>query len=426
MTRTRSSVKTVGNGLMNRPREESESSPNAVGAPPPTAGPQALSAAASASKSLQPPLARSAQRLALGWAPTPRAKMEPASELKKMTSTITRSVVLACSLAVAIPAYAQMTPELLKQASGQPLPSPDLPAGTISFRLFRGMVTKNIVGQKVDLTVDGKARTMTTDSAGRVEVSGLASGTRVKATTVVDGERLESQEITIGTTGIRVMLVATDPDAAKAEAGNKALAVGPPAKGSVVFGPESRVVMEMRDDRLNVYYLFDIQNAQQTPVDIGGPILLDLPKEARGASLLEGSTKQATAAGTRVTVLGPFAPGATNVQVAFELPYSGGTARLTQRLPANLPQVIVIVGQTGGLDLTSPQLTNKRELTDQGDRIIAGTGPALSAGQTLELAVTGLPHHALWPRYLALALAGSVMMLGIWAAVVAPPRRRTA
>jgi hypothetical protein len=95
-------------------------------------------------------------------------------------------------------------------------------------------------------------------------------------------------------------------------------------------------------------------------------------------------------------------------------------------LPANLPQVIVIVGQTGGLDLTSPQLTNKRELTDQGDRIIAGTGPALSAGQTLELAVTGLPHHALWPRYLALALAGSVMMLGIWAAVVAPPRRRTA
>jgi len=319
-----------------------------------------------------------------------------------------------------------MTPELLKKASGQPLPSPDLPAGTLSVRLFRGMVTQSIAGQIVELTIDGKTQTKTTDSAGRVEVSGLKPGAVVKATAVVDGERLESQAITIGATGIRVMLVATDPNAALGGAASSAPASAPPVKGTVAFGPESRVVMEMRDDRLNVYYLFDIVNATQTAVDTGGPILIDLPPEARGASLLEGSTKQATAAGTRVTVLGPFAPGTTNLQVAFELPYQGPTAHIAQRLPASLPQVIAILGQTGGLDLVSPQLSNKRELTDQGDRIVAGTGPALAAGQTLELTVTGLPHHPLWPRYLALALAGSVMMLGIWAAVVATPRRRAA
>ena len=320
---------------------------------------------------------------------------------------------------------AQMTPELLKQASGRPLPSSDLPAGSLSVRIFRGTVTNNVAGQNVDVTVDGKLRTLTTDTSGRIELSGLKNGTHVKAVAVVDGERLVTDDIVIGSTGIRVMLVATDPEAATRAEESRRFAAAPPVNGTIVFGPESRVVMELRDDRLNVYYLFDIQNAAKSPVDIGGPVILDLPAEARGAALMEGSTKQARVGGTRVTVLGPFAPGTTTLQLAFELPYGGDTARISQRLPVALPQVIAIVGQTGGLDLKSPQISNKREVTDQGDRIIAGTGPALQAGQTLQLEVTGLPHHPAWPRYVALGIAGSIMTLGIWAAIVAP-RRRTA
>jgi hypothetical protein len=312
-----------------------------------------------------------------------------------------------------------------KEISGQPLPSADLPPGTVSVRVIRGNFANNLAGQKVEFTIDGKVRNITTDSGGRAQVSGLPPGSQLTAVTVVDGERLASQPITIGTSGIRVMLVATDPETAKREAEDRQLAAGAPVKGLVVFGPESRVVMEMRDDRLNVYYLFDVQNTARSPVDIGGPLILDLPPEARGASLLDASTKQAKVGGTRVTVLGPFPPGLTPVQLAFELPYYGDTARIAQKLPAALPQVIAIVAQTGGLDLQSPQINNKREVTDQGDRIIAATGAALGAGQTLELTVTGLPHHPRWPRYTALALAGSIMTLGIWAAVAAP-RRRTA
>ena len=189
------------------------------------------------------------------------------------------------------------------------------------------------------MTVDGQARTMTTDASGRVELSGLKPGTHVKAVTTVDGERLESQDITIASSGIRVMLVATDPEIAKRAAEDRQLAKGPAAKGTVVFGPESRIIFEMHEDRLTGYYLFDIENSSRTPVDIGGPLMLDLPREARGASALDGSTKQATIGGTHVVVLGPFAPGTTPLQVAFELPYSGGTARVEQRMPAALPQV---------------------------------------------------------------------------------------
>jgi hypothetical protein len=182
----------------------------------------------------------------------------------------------------------------------------------------------------------------------------------------------------------------------------------------------------MAEDRLSVYYLMDIVNAGKAPVDIGGPLTIDLPREARAASLLTDSSKQATVNGARVIVLGPFAPGPTHVRVGFELPTSGGVAHIASQVPAMLPQVIVIVAQTGGLDLVSPQITGKREVTDEGQRLLVGTGPALQAGQTLQIDITGVPHAAEWPRYLALTLAGSIMIAGIWAAATGRPARRAA
>ncbi len=337
------------------------------------------------------------------------------------------AVAFACALALGVLAFvvplrAQMD---LTKVSGQPLPSPDLPAGTITVRVIRGTITNNVPNQDVDVTVDGAVRHLRTDASGHVEVSDLKPGTRVKAATVVDGERIESKDITIGPTGIRVMLVA-GLGGAGASPGSAPAAMVAPVSGTVSFGPESRIVAEMSEDRLNVYFLMDIVNSAQTPVDIGGPVILELPREARGAALLQDSTRQATVNGNRVTVTGPFPAGKTAVRVGFEFPVSGGTAHISSKLPASLPQVIVIVGQVGGLDLASPQIAAKREVTDEGQRILVGTGPGLRAGDTLTFDITGVPHHATWPRYLALTLAGAIMATGVWAAATARPRRKRA
>ena len=147
------------------------------------------------------------------------------------------------------------------------------------------------------------------------------------------------------------MLVATDPEAVKRAAEDKALAAAAAVKGIVVLGPESRVIAEMPDDRLNIYYILEIVNSARTPVDIGGPLIFDLPREARSATVIEGSSPQATANGPRITVTGPFAPGVTSVQAAYDLPYSGGTARFEQRWPIALPQLTILVQQIGGLTL---------------------------------------------------------------------------
>ena len=56
-------------------------------------------------------------------------------------------------------------------------------------------------------------------------------------------------------------------------------------------------------------------------------------------------------------------------------------------------------------------------MSAEGQSYIVGQGPALGAGNVVSLTLTGLPHHAEWPRNLALALASVVLAGGIWMAM---------
>jgi len=334
------------------------------------------------------------------------------------------ALTMAMFVAAAHHAAAQVQMPTAKEMSGRVLPVPDVPVGTVTVRVMRG--DKNIVGHVADLLVDGKRRTATTGADGRASFSGLAKGAKIKAVATVDGERLESQDATIVESGLRIVLVATDPEQVKREEEDRRLAAGPAAAGTVVLGPESRVIAEMSGDRLSIYYLLQIVNSARTPVDIGGPLIFELPREARGSTVLEESTPTATANGPRITVLGPFAPGVTPVQAAYELPYSGPTARLTQTWPAALQQLTVMVQQIGGLSIASSQFTATRDINDQGQALILGTGPGLAAGQALTLEISGLPHRPEWPRNLALALVGAIIAAGLLGAYGGARRTRTA
>jgi hypothetical protein len=309
-----------------------------------------------------------------------------------------------------------------KEMSGIVRPDDGVPVGTMTVRVIRGTFDKNLSGQVVEFTIDGEKRSVTTDGSGRAEVSGLRRGARVRALAVVDGERLESQEAVIsGGAGMRVLLVATDSGAAPAPA---APALEPAERGTVVFGETSRVIAELSNERLNIYYALDVVNSSPRPVDLGGPLLIELPREARGAAVMQGSTKQATAKGSHVIVTGPFAPGSTLLQIGFELPYGGPTARLRQVWPAPLAVLTMYMLQFGSVDIASTQFVSKQRTTEQGQPLIFATGPPIPAGQTLVVDFSGLPHHPRWPRYVALGLAGAIMSAGLWAAIFSRPRRR--
>lgn len=310
------------------------------------------------------------------------------------------------------------------EMSGRPLPDAAVPAGTVTVRVVRGGFDKNVPNQPVTFTIDGETREVTTDAEGRAQVTGLRTGTSVRAVAVVNGERLASETFVMGATGMRVALVAVDPDDVARAAEDKTLAAAPAAKGIVVLGPESRVIVELDEDGLTVFYLMDIMNSARTPVDIGGPLIFELPTGARGTSILEGSSSQATANGPRVIVTGPFAPGTTTVQMAYELPYRGSTARLDQVWPATLQQLTLLVEQHGALDIASPQIGTRNTMVNEGQPLIFANGPAIPAGQALTVDLSGLPNHPEWPMWSALTIGLGLMGWGLWAGFTGPARRR--
>lgn len=303
-----------------------------------------------------------------------------------------------------------------RQMSGIPLQVPDLPVGTVTVRVLRGALTNPVAGQNVQLT-GASVTSATTDEAGRATFSGLSPGARMKAVAVVDGETIQSQEFEVAAAGgMRVMLVAS---ASPGQAPPAALATG----GAVAFGEQSRFVIETGDDALNVFYILQIVNTAKTPVDGGGPLVFDLPDGAVGAGVLQGSAPNAVAAGPRVTVTGPFAPGNTLVQFAYSVPLGSERIVLAQRMPAPLGRVTVIAQKIGAMQLQSPQIAQRREMAAEGQTYLVGEGGPLKAGDTLALTFDGLPHRPTWPRNVALVLAIAIIGAGAWGASrVAPPQ----
>ncbi|MEX2273385.1 MAG: carboxypeptidase-like regulatory domain-containing protein [Vicinamibacterales bacterium] len=300
------------------------------------------------------------------------------------------------------------------QMSGVPLPSADLPVGTITVRVVRGTLSNNIPNHQVELVTGGSRREAATDASGRATFTGLRAGNQVQVATAVDGRRIESQTITMPAQGgVRVMLVAPDPAAAAREDENARLRNAPAAPGIVVLGGESRFIVERGDESLNVFYVLEVVNTARTPVATERPLIFDLPSGATGVTLLEGSTPQATIGGSRVTVTGPFAPGKTPLQIAYALPHRGSRVTIEQPLPAALPQLAVAGETTGGVTMSSAQFAASRDMNADGRVFVVGNGPGLPAGGVLTVSFDGLPHHPRWPRFAALAVAVIIMTLGL-------------
>ena len=328
-----------------------------------------------------------------------------------------RQVVL--MLALATPALAQQMPDP-SLIHGKALPAPELPNATMTVRVVRESIGNNISGQPVTLTAGGRSRTASTDEQGRAQFTNLPAGTEGRAETTVDGETLRSDPFTVPTTGgLRVILVAGIAKAAERKAAEAAQALAaPPVKGTVVIGGNSRVLIQFSDDALQVYYVLEVVNSARNRVDIGGPLMIDLPPGTSGATPLEGSSPSVTVAGNRITVAGPFASGTTPVQVAYRVAYDSSTVTLAQRFPVAFQQITVGVQKVGALAVASPQFGETRDVTTQDGKVFAlGSGPTLAAGTPLTVTLTNLPYHSHVPRAVALSLAGAMILFGVSLAV---------
>ena len=172
-----------------------------------------------------------------------------------------------------------------------------------------GRSRNNVSNHSVELHVDGRVETATTDESGRAQFDNLTPGATVRAVAVVDGETLTSEEFPAPARGgIRLILVATDTR--RAAKGREAASAAP-VGGQVAIAGDSRIVIENDEETVRVFYVFDIVNAAGTPVNLSQPFAFEAPRGAMATTVLDGSSPKASAKGTHVVVEGPFPPGTT-------------------------------------------------------------------------------------------------------------------
>lgn len=329
--------------------------------------------------------------------------------------------VAAWLLTVAV-ASAQVAMPDARQMSGVPLPAGDLANGTVTVRVVRERMGNNVPNQEVTLaTPDGNVSGVT-DAEGRAEFTSVTPGAKVTASTTIDGEVLRSQEFTVPTAGgVRVALVAGAAKAAEAEAAANAAAAAQPARpGAVVFGPDTRIVLEFQNDDPTFFYIFSVVNNARTPVAPASPLALTLPDAAEQASLVSGPPGLARLDDGVLHLSGPFPPGQTAFQVAFRLPLTS-TIRVTQAWPAPVEGILVAAQKAGGLVMTSPQLAGIREGDNGGQMFLVGTGGRLNEGQAVELTFSNVPAPPAWPFWSAIAAAVAGLAWMAWAIASSGP-----
>lgn len=123
------------------------------------------------------------------------------------------------------------------RAAGMPLHDGALPPGTLTVRVVQGAFTGDIAGTIVDLEVTGRAPLQApTRAQGRAEFAHLPIGAEVRASAVVNGERLQSDAFRMpAEAGVRILLIA-GAGAADAHAGPVAASL-PPGHPSVEATP---------------------------------------------------------------------------------------------------------------------------------------------------------------------------------------------
>jgi hypothetical protein len=120
---------------------------------------------------------------------------------------VTRALLTLCiavaGLAIAAPASAQPS-----SALGKPLPSPDLPKGTISVRVVAGSPSSSVIGTDVTLVVNGAIRVARTDAEGRAHFKDLPPDAKLQVKVVNDDKKeIASDEFVLpADSGARLML----------------------------------------------------------------------------------------------------------------------------------------------------------------------------------------------------------------------------
>ncbi|HWE30301.1 MAG TPA: hypothetical protein VHB97_19985, partial [Polyangia bacterium] len=186
--------------------------------------------------------------------------------------------------------------------------------------------------------------------------------------------------------------------------------------GALHIGPGSHFIVEVSDDVVQVFEVLRLMNTSPNAVDPGpGGLHFPLPDRALQAQAGPQSSPSLRVVGHEAIWSGPIPPGDTELQIQFMLAYEGGSLDFTQRTPVMFDDSAVVTEKIDGFNVEGQNFTaEEKEL--QGRKLVLYRGSGTTAGGTLSLHFTGLPHADPTWRYVSLALClAFVLGFGVYA-----------
>jgi hypothetical protein len=187
----------------------------------------------------------------------------------------------------------------------------------------------------------------------------------------------------------------------------------------------SHVILEVRDDEVDVVENLILENQATDPFDPGpGGLVFPLPDGAAGAQAAGQAPPQLSVEASRAVWKGVLPPGQTTLSFGFVLPEKDARVALRQKLPVAMEHLLVATDRYEGMDVEGDGLVKSERTGEDGRHFWRIDGPPVPAGGELRLALVGLPHQPATARLAAAAVAIVLALWGLVAAIGPPGGRR--
>ena len=309
----------------------------------------------------------------------------------------------------------------LGATAGTAEPDATLPTGTLEVRL-RDENGAPIANHSVLLGIVNKqgeisTRTAKSDAAGQARFTDLPVGQQTGYAAVIDwrGLRLNTSPFAM-------------PESGGVRAEIQALA-RTSDKSAITIGAGGRIVVQMREDSLQILEFLPLENTSEKMFDPGpGAFEIPLPTGFVGAQPQENERKVEVQQNHGIAVHGPIVPKrsqlgadterqANEVVFGFVLPYHGDTHVFSQPAPNGIgPTTLIIDQKIASLTASGPGVGAREERTLGGHKYWIMSIAAVPPGGAVKFTLSGLPSNGSSGRIFAgiasLALIGAAVAFG--------------
>lgn len=323
-----------------------------------------------------------------------------------------KQLLIALALAFSVaPNLAHAQPA---EALGHPLPSGDLPAGTVQVKIIAGSIAKPVADTDVHISIGGVDHPARTNAEGHATLPGVPAGAKVQIKVKGPKDDITSDEFPMPDQGgVKVMLSTAPMEAQPGPMGGGGGGGGDDGGGGGGGGPmmgpggrpEPRLMSgKGRPDQtvgagmLIATVTYDDLAAKDPPVDV--PVIVIGYSDEKGVT---GHVEKTDASG-RAVFKGLDRSGATAYFVMTRLPRFDGTAAVIDRLETIPP---IELGATAGwrVMMAGEKRDSKKPAVDELAKVEA---PAEVAAGKVLVSVAGVPQPGMSAQ-LVDALTGKIV-----------------